>query len=73
MSSSSWGRETYSTHVRYNADERWGLDYWSHRVFVIPAVGTDASGSDVRGYWYDIRGDGTLIPTGEKTGLDDFG
>lgn len=49
----------------YNADERWGLDYWSHRVFVVPAVGTDASGNEVRGYWYDISGSGTLVPTGE--------
>lgn len=48
----------------YNADERWGLDYWSNRVLVIPAIGTDASGNDVHGYWYDISGSGTLIPTG---------
>lgn len=49
----------------YNADERWGLDYWSNRVFVIPAIGTDASGNDVHGYWYDISGSGTLIPIGQ--------
>jgi hypothetical protein len=50
----------------YSADERWGLDYWTHRTLVIPAVGTDASGNEVRGYWYEISGSGTLIPTGES-------
>jgi hypothetical protein len=33
----------------YNADERFALDYWSNRVFVIPAIGTDATGKDVHG------------------------
>lgn len=46
----------------YSADERWGLDYWTHRVLVVPAVGTDAGGHEVHGYWYDISGSGTLIP-----------
>jgi hypothetical protein len=46
----------------YSADERWGLDYWTHKVLVVPAVGTDASGHEVSGYWYDISGGGTLIP-----------
>ena len=49
----------------YSADERWGLDYWTHRVIVVPAVGTDASGHEVHGYWYDISGSGTLIPSKE--------
>ena len=49
----------------YSADERWGLDYWTHRVIVVPAVGTDASGNEVHGYWYDISGSGTLIPSEE--------
>jgi hypothetical protein len=49
----------------YNADERWGLDYWSHRVLVVPAVGIDASGAEVHGYWFDISGSGTLMPVGE--------
>ena len=48
----------------YNADERFALDYWSNHVFVIPAIGTDATGKDVHGYWYDMSGSGTLIPTG---------
>jgi hypothetical protein len=43
----------------YSADERWGLDYWTHRTLVIPAVGTDANGNEVRGYWYEISGSGT--------------
>ena len=46
----------------YSADERWGLDYWTHKVLVVPAVATDASGREVRGYWYEISGGGTLIP-----------
>jgi hypothetical protein len=49
----------------YSADERWGLDYWTHRTLVIPAVGTDANGNEVRGYWYEISGSGTLIPLGD--------
>jgi len=50
----------------YSADQRWGLDYWTHRVLVIPAIGTDSSGKDVQGYWYDISGRGTLIPIGKE-------
>ena len=50
----------------YSADQRWGLDWWTHRVLVIPAVGTDPSGNEVRGYWYDISGKGTLIPVGKE-------
>lgn len=28
-------------------------------------MGTDSSGREVHGYWYDISGSGTLVPTGE--------
>ena len=50
----------------YNADERtWG-DWWSHRLLVIPAIGTDASGKEVHGYWYDYSGSGSLWPTEER-------
>ena len=49
----------------YSADQRWGIDYWTHRVLVVPALGIDSSGQEVRGYWYDISGSGTLIPVGE--------
>jgi len=50
----------------YKADERFALDYWTHRTFVVPAVGTDASGNVTRGYWFDISGSGTLIPVGKE-------
>jgi len=54
----------------YNADERKWVDYWSHRLLVIPAVGTDASGKEVHGYWYDYSGGGTLFATARRrTGL----
>ena len=45
----------------YNADQRFArLNWYSHRVLVIPAVGTDASGSEVHGYWFDISGRGSM-------------
>ena len=52
----------------YNADERtWAGDWWHHRVLVIPAIGTDVNGNEVRGYWYDYSGGGTFAPTTERT------
>jgi hypothetical protein len=52
----------------YNADERtWAGDWWHHRILVIPAVGLDATGKEVRGYWYDYSGGGTFAPTEERT------
>lgn len=46
------------------------MDWWSHRLLVIPAVGTDASGNEVHGYWYDYSGGGTLFATERRrTGL----
>ncbi|MBI3104105.1 MAG: SHOCT domain-containing protein [Candidatus Rokubacteria bacterium] len=54
----------------YNADERSWMDWWSHRLLVIPAIGTDGRGQEVKGYWYDYSGSGTLFPTEKrKTGL----
>ena len=50
----------------YNADERKWMDWWSHRLLVIPAVGTDASGNQVHGYWYDYSGGGTLFATHQR-------
>ena len=57
----------------YNADERFWTDWWSHRLLVIPAVGIDARGNEVRGYWYDYKGSGTFAPTEKRTtGLLNF-
>jgi Short C-terminal domain len=57
----------------YNADERMWTDWWSHRVFVVPAIGTDRNGNEVRGYWYDYSGSGTFAPTTKRTtGLMQF-
>jgi hypothetical protein len=54
----------------YNADERKWMDWWSHRLLVIPAIGTDANGNEVHGYWYDYSGGGTLFATTRRrTGL----
>jgi hypothetical protein len=54
----------------YNADERAWVDWWSHRLLVIPAIGIDAGGNEVQGYWYDYSGSGTLMPTAKRrTGL----
>ncbi len=58
----------------YNADERsWAGDVWHHRILVIPAIGTDSNGNEVRGYWYDYDGGGTFAPTTKRTtGLMQF-
>jgi hypothetical protein len=40
-----------------------GRGWWHHRILVIPAIGTDANGNEVRGYWYDYSGGGTFVPT----------
>ena len=50
----------------YNADERSWADWWSHRILVVPAVGTDSSGHDVHGYWYAYSGGGTLFATDRR-------
>jgi putative oligomerization/nucleic acid binding protein len=50
-----------------------GLDWWSHRLLVVPAVGIDPKGTEVRGYWYDYKGSGSLAPTEKRTtGLLNF-
>jgi len=54
----------------YNADERMWMDWWSNRLLVIPAIGTDANGNDVHGYWYDYSGSGSLYLSSKgRTGL----
>ena len=37
-----------------------------HRLLVIPAIGNDASGTEVHGYWYDYSGGGTLFATARR-------
>lgn len=44
----------------YTANRRFALHWYSHQILVIPAVGTDASGSEVHGYWFDISGSGSM-------------
>jgi hypothetical protein len=43
----------------YQSTWRWGPDTYSQRVFVIPAVGNDGTGQEVRGYWFEVSGKGT--------------
>jgi hypothetical protein len=59
----------------YNADEysTFGDAWWHHRILVIPAIGTEPNGNEVRGYWYDYSGGGTLSArTKRTTGLIEF-
>lgn len=54
----------------YNAHERSFADSWAHRVFVVPAIGTNSTGREVHGYFYDYAGGGTMWPTAKReTGL----
>lgn len=46
-------------HRGYSADARFGPDWTTHRVLVIPVKGTDKSGQEVRGYRYDIHSSGS--------------
>ncbi len=48
----------------YSADQRFALDWYTHRVLVIPAVGMDAGGREVHGYWFDISGSGSMPISG---------
>ena len=48
----------------YNADQRFALDWYHHRVLVVPALGTDANGTEVRGYWFEFSGSGSMIVSG---------
>jgi hypothetical protein len=48
----------------YSADQRFALDWYTHRVLVIPAVGTDSNGREVHGYWFDISGSGSMPISG---------
>jgi hypothetical protein len=48
----------------YSADQRFALDWYTHRVVVVAAVGTDSSGRAVHGYWFDISGSGSMPISG---------
>ena len=57
-------------HRGYNADERtWAGDWWHHRILIIPAIGTDSNGTEVRGYWYDYEGGHLRRPPTEQPDL----
>jgi len=50
-----------------------GNDFWRHRLLVIPVVGTGPNRNEVRGYWYNYEGSGTLPTRDERiTGLARF-
>jgi hypothetical protein len=46
----------------YEATCRWGLDTFSQKTLIFPAVGTDARGGEVRGYYFEVSGSGTSTP-----------
>lgn len=48
----------------YSADQRFALDWYTHRVLVVPAIGTDTNGREVHGYWFDISGSGSMPISG---------
>ena len=48
----------------YSADQRFALDWYTHKVLVVPALGTDANGREVTGYWFDISGSGSMPISG---------
>jgi hypothetical protein len=61
----------------YNADENDAWTVWHHRILVVPAIGTDASGNEFHGYWYDYSGSGdpnmaVAIARRERMGLLQF-
>lgn len=47
------------THRGYSADARFGPDWTTHQVLIIPAKGIDKNGREVGGYWYDIHSSGS--------------
>jgi hypothetical protein len=48
----------------YSADQRFALDWYTHRILVVPAIGTDTNGREVQGYWFDISGSGSMPISG---------
>jgi hypothetical protein len=51
---------------------RFGLDHYSQRVLVLPAVGTDADGREVQGYWFDVSGAGSAPIAGGSVNRELF-
>jgi hypothetical protein len=43
----------------YQSTWRFGLDTYSQRVLIIPAVGIDGSGQEVRGFYFEVAGSGS--------------
>jgi hypothetical protein len=43
-------------------------DWWHQRILVVPAIGTDTNGNEVRGYWHDYSGAARLPrpPSGQR-------
>jgi hypothetical protein len=48
----------------YRSTWRFGLDTYSQKVLVVPAIGIDRQGHQVRGYWFDVSGAGSAIVSG---------
>jgi hypothetical protein len=48
----------------YQATYRVVVSTYSQEVFVVPAIGTDAKGLEVHGYWFDVSGSGSAGITG---------
>ncbi len=55
----------------YESTWRWGLDTYSQKTLVVPAIGTDHSGREVRGYWFEVSGSGSS-GSGRSKNLDLF-
>lgn len=48
----------------YVTSYRMMLDTYSQQVLALPAVGIDTSGTEVRGYYFEVSGSGTAIISG---------
>jgi hypothetical protein len=55
----------------YESTWRWGLDTYSQKTLVVPAVGTDAHGGEVRGYYFEVSGSGSS-GSGRSKNIDLF-
>jgi hypothetical protein len=48
------------------------LDTYSQQVLAVPAIGVDASGHEVRGYYFEVSGSGTAVISGRVKNNDLF-